>query len=658
MPIGTYSVDLTDVGRLRKMTDEFLGRGLALVRSRDIPPVDTEVQVSLHLPGGVRFPVNGRMLRAIGEKGFVVRIEAVTAARLADDVRALLSFAAPTPVDPLHSTSMHSSASDDPSDVVEPVKSAPSIEEVVLSKALPEGRPNLVGQILDDKYQVVRILGQGGMGEVYEAKHRYLEKSVALKVLLPELARNAAFVTRFLREARSVAGLMSPHTVTVHDFGVTDAGVLYFTMDLLDGVPLTQIISDQAPLPFARAAHIIIQACASLSEAHGQGLLHRDLKPDNLFVTRSPGGWDHVTLLDFGIAKLIEGGERLTVTGTICGTPHYLSPEQAQGNDLDERSDIYSLGVILYEMLCGVCPFEADNTVAVLMKQIQEVPPALTLAYPDLRIHHLVDDLLSSLLSKVPTERPPSAEALADRIRGVAARIGTSIPGENTRPARSEPLAVSAPPRRAEPARPASPVVPILPGPSHRGFPPWLATAIAGVSVLVVVLLWRPWAGDETTTRQPEAGPAAAAAALPGIAVDRRPAGPGPETFPAVAPPYWVKTPNPSNEDEGWEDEPDDDEEEPAIEGPPEERHYVRLSRRRTFCRHLVVLTVREWAVEDPTYNSVLTTIQAGPDSYPDALRSLYDDCLSDFTRRNISEDEVRCTLRAGSISEVESCGD
>lgn len=644
MPIATYSMDLTDVGRLRKMTDEFLGRGLVLVRSREIPTEGTEVQVSLLLPGEVSFPVNGKVMRAIGEKGFVVRIEAVTAARLADDIRSLLSVTEP---------------------VTEVLQQEPSIEEVVLSKAMPKGRPSLVGETLDDKYQVVRVLGQGGMGEVYEAKHRYLEKSVALKVLLPELARDAAFVTRFLREARAVAGLVSPHTVTVHDFGVTDAGILYFTMDLLDGVPLTRVIKDHAPLPFTRATNIILQACASLSEAHTQGLLHRDLKPDNLFVTRTAGGLDHITLLDFGIAKLIEGGERLTATGTICGTPHYLSPEQAQGNDLDERSDLYSLGVILYEMLTGVCPFEADNTVAVLMKQIQEVPPPLTIAYPELRVHPLMDDLLASLLSKAPADRPPSSEALADRIRGVAARMDAVIPGELAPSARSEPPAVSVPQRAPAAARPASPV-PILPGPgpSQRGLQPWLAAAIAGVSVLVVVLLlWRPWAGDETTTQAGQ-GPEAAGAAQPGPGAEGGQEDSGQGTFHSTAPRHPRVRGNtnwPKDYDKGWEDEPapEDDDDEPLYEdGPPEKRHYVRLSRRRTFCSHLVVLTAREWAVEDPAYNAVLTKIQAGPGAYPDALRSLYDGCLSDFTRRNISEDEVRCTLRAGSLTEIESCGD
>ncbi len=564
---------------MEPMTDEFLGRGLCLVKSTDIPPDSEDVRVTLVLPGNVRFPVEGKPVRAIGGKGFVIRIEDGAAARLTEDVRALLSITNPTPapkpsapssgdqtrgyedapdaVDPLVGTLVHPAA---PTQPAEPVPSMG--EEAVLAKAQPIGRANLIGEVLDDKYQITRLLGQGGMGEVYEATHRYLEKRVALKVLLPELARDSSFVTRFLREARSVASLMSPHTVTVHDFGVTDDGILYFTMDLLEGQPLSRIITDGAPLPFARAAHVILQACASLQEAHDCGLLHRDLKPDNLFLTTRPDGYEHVTILDFGIAKVMGGNERLTVTGRSAGRH---------------------------------CPFEADNTVAILMKQLQEIPPALTLAYPDLQIHPLVDDLLSDLLSKDPARRPPTAHTLADRLRGIAARIDVEIQGE-----------ASQPPQRQHPPI----LVPVdRPARSGPGLKTLLGYALAGVVlVLAVQYVWRTWDRvDPTSVQAPAAGPAANT----GAPVDDNEGEPryresSLPDFPSVAPPLWASQPlddepADANEpsDEGY-DEPE------ADDGPPGKRHYVRLSQRQSFCRHLVDLTAREWAVEDPAYNAVL----------------------------------------------------
>ena len=217
----------------------------------------------------------------------------------------------------------------------------------------------LVGRVLLGKLEVVRRLGAGGMGAVYEVIHRLTHHHRALKVLHSELARDADVVARFLREASVAGTLQSPHVVETFDAGQLEDGSPYVLMELLEGSPLTDLIAGGAVTP-ARTVRIVLEACEGLQAAHTAGIVHRDIKPDNLFLTIGSGGAERIKLLDFGISKFARPAEddvRLTQTGLVLGTPLYMSPEQASADaDLDERTDIYSLGVILYELLSGGRP--------------------------------------------------------------------------------------------------------------------------------------------------------------------------------------------------------------------------------------------------------------------------------------------------------------
>ena len=185
---------------------------------------------------------------------------------------------------------------------------------------------DLTGEVLDDRYTVMGLVGRGGMGVVYKAEQHLIKRIVALKVLRREVVQDETSVKRFLNEARAIASLQNPHTITLHDFGVTHDGLLYYTMELLKGNPLSMLIKNEAPIDYQRAAGFIIEACDSLQEAHENNILHRDLKPDNLFVIKR---WDkeHIKVLDFGIAKLVgdTSMETVTKTGMVIGTPRYLS---------------------------------------------------------------------------------------------------------------------------------------------------------------------------------------------------------------------------------------------------------------------------------------------------------------------------------------------
>ncbi|HVV87603.1 MAG TPA: serine/threonine-protein kinase, partial [Kofleriaceae bacterium] len=235
-----------------------------------------------------------------------------------------------------------------------------------------------IGTVLDGRYEILAKIGEGGMGVVYKARQVSIDRVIAIKVLNSQMAADPQWVQRFSNEARACSRLQHPNTIKMFDFGQTADGRFFMTMEFLDGQVLRQAIQNSAPMQPARVMRILVQCCASLAEAHSIGIIHRDIKPDNVFLMNMPGSPDFVKLLDFSVAKLLAegGGGMKTQAGVVFGTPQYMSPEQGRGMPLDARSDLYALGILGYEMLTGQVPFNDDNPMAVLQMHLRaEVPP-------------------------------------------------------------------------------------------------------------------------------------------------------------------------------------------------------------------------------------------------------------------------------------------
>ncbi|MCA9562332.1 MAG: serine/threonine protein kinase [Myxococcales bacterium] len=268
----------------------------------------------------------------------------------------------------------------------------------------------LLGTVLNGRYRLEERIGEGGMGAVYRGVQEPVGRQVAIKVLRPELASDREAVRRFFNEARVVSKLRHPNTVTLYDFGQSDAGDLFIAMEFLSGRSLDRIMrSGELSLP--EVLEVVDQVALSLEEAHSHGIIHRDLKPDNVFIDRVGNG-NLVKVLDFGIAKVNEpdGGtsRELTQAGVVYGTPEYLSPEQAQAHPLDQRSDLYSIGVVLWELLAGELPFQGPNAMAVLVKHAFEpTPDPNTMGVP---LSEPMKEILRKALAKSREERFQSAE--------------------------------------------------------------------------------------------------------------------------------------------------------------------------------------------------------------------------------------------------------
>ncbi len=275
-----------------------------------------------------------------------------------------------------------------------------------------------IGRTLDGKYRVDGFLKRGGMGSVYRGTHVLLNKPVAIKLIRPELVTSQDIVSRFFREARAAAKLSHPNIVTVHDLGQTEDGTLYIIMEIVEGQSLKDLIVAEGPWQPSRALRFCRGVASALSLAHRNGIVHRDLKPQNIMVFRDSEGNESPKLLDFGIAKTLEpDSPALTSTGMVLGTPHYMSSEQAKGMPADQRSDIYALGVILYEMLVGRVPFDDKSIPSILVKHLTEPPRPPSTLRGD--IPREVETLVLRCLEKDPEKRFQSADDLG---KALAAR--------------------------------------------------------------------------------------------------------------------------------------------------------------------------------------------------------------------------------------------
>jgi serine/threonine-protein kinase len=307
-----------------------------------------------------------------------------------------------------------------------------------VSGVTPQPGDPYVGTTLGGKYHITELIGIGAMGRVYRADHLALDAQVAVKLLNPDVAADAPTLKRFQTEARAASRLRHPNTIQVLDFGQSDSGMLFLVMELLRGRTLAQIIAEEPPLSPPRLADLLGQALSALDEAHASGVVHRDFKPENIFVETLRTGREHVKVLDFGIAKLRgESDAHLTSRGAVCGTPDYMSPEQIRDEDLDARSDVYAAGVVLYEAMTGQRPFALDGPIIrVLMAHLNDAPQPPSRRRTDLPISRSLEAVCLKALGKTREDRFRSAaemkHALETAVRGMSGerckQCGTPLP--------------------------------------------------------------------------------------------------------------------------------------------------------------------------------------------------------------------------------------
>ncbi len=401
--------------------------------------------------------------------------------------------------------------------------------EPLEESAWDPGADALIGTVVDGRYEVLSVLGEGGMGTVYRVRHKALERPLALKALRRDLSKDDDLPIRFIQEAKAAAAVEHPNVVQITDFGTLATGQPYFVMELLEGDALSTLIREKERLSPSRAVGVSIQVAEALSAAHAAGVVHRDLKPDNVNVRRV-GSHDVVKVLDFGLAKLA-GASRLTRAGMVFGTPHYMSPEQAAGEPSDHRVDIYALGVMLFEMLTGRLPFEADTFTGVLAMHMYMEPPSPS-SIVGVPLGG-VEEIVKKCMAKKPAERYATMTDLLLDLDRAGAML--SVPPEPSSRRRYE--------------EPTSGEISLAMEPAPRRFGPHALGLGAGAVVLLglasALLLWR--GGKEAPAAGAVSSAATVAVAPPAVATsvgEPRPAEPTPSAEPSAAPPV-TATPRP-----------------------------------------------------------------------------------------------------------------
>jgi serine/threonine protein kinase len=382
----------------------------------------------------------------------------------------------------------------------------------------PGAGPVLIGREIAGRYRVLDKLGEGGMGTVFRAEQISLKRTVAVKLLRPDVTANQMLLRRFNAEAEAVAKLNHPNTVNIYDFGQDYDGTLFIAMELIEGRSLRSVIHAEAPLPVRRALAIAKQVAASLSDAHARAIVHRDLKPDNVMLQDRGRERDIARVLDFGIAKLRDDTratqQAMTQQGDMLGTPQYMAPEQIRAEPIDGRTDIYALGCLLYEMVTAQLPYEAPTVMAMLSKHLMEHPVPPSQRRPELGLPEAIDHLILGAMAKSPAARPPTMELFGEQIAalldaqppdprtaprsaavpvpGVATPTPGGMAGGSPGGLRSDtPAAPSAfPGPVAVPARPthASPYAPAAPGSPRFALPPPPSRRTGMIAIAVLLI--------------------------------------------------------------------------------------------------------------------------------------------------------------------------
>lgn len=292
----------------------------------------------------------------------------------------------------------------------------------------PSARPPdpLIGRTVDQRYSIEGVLGEGGMGLVYKARHASLNKPVAMKVLKSDVSKDAEIMARFKQEAQSASAIGNPHIIDITDFGSLPDGSTYFVMEHLDGMSLTQALEETKQFSVQRLTHVVVQICSALYAAHKKGIIHRDLKPDNIFLIERGDDTDFVKVLDFGIAKVGVSASKLTKAGQVFGTPHYMSPEQCTGRNVDERADIYALGIIMFELFTGKVPFDGDSLISIVTQQVSNDAPKLSSLRSD--TPGWLETIVEKCIAKDPAQRFSSMKDLANAFKAQELKASQKFP--------------------------------------------------------------------------------------------------------------------------------------------------------------------------------------------------------------------------------------